>query len=117
MRLGSRTHDLIIRPAGIIRPRRPLHDPPRHGLEIHQIITRLQRRHHLYPFQSCLLLRVFHLLYLRHRTHIYLPEMFRFIQILVERIGGVDRLEFFRGIFTGIFEDDLGAARVFCIVY
>lgn len=37
------------------------------------------------------------------------------VEVLVQRVRGVDRVEFFGGIFAGIFEDDFLAAGVFYI--
>ena len=35
------------------------------------------------------------------------------VEVLVQCVGGVDMVEFFRGIFAGVLEDDLLPARVF----
>ena len=42
--------------------------------------------------------------------------MLRPIQVFVQRIGGVDRLEGLGGIFPGIFQDDLRTTGMFFVV-
>jgi len=39
--------------------------------------------------------------------------VFRLVEVLVQCVGGVDRVEFFGCISAGVFEDDFGAAGVF----
>lgn len=56
------------------------------NLEICQVKALLQYRHLLYPLLSCRLLWVLRLLLNLYSCHIHRPEMFRLIEILLERI-------------------------------
>jgi hypothetical protein len=38
----------------------------------------------------------------------------RGVEVFVQRVGRVDRVELFGGVLAGVLEDDLGAAGVFC---
>ena len=110
-----RTHNLVVRPTRIVSPRRLLHDPSRHGLEVHQIETLLQRRHARYALLPPRLVRVFCLLLLLDRPHIDGAKMLGFVQVLVECVGRMDRFVFLRRIAPGILEDDFGTAGMFCL--
>lgn len=107
------TYNLVIRATRIIRPRRLLHDIARHLLKVQQIVAGGQRRHQLHALLALRLLGVRHFLLLLDSFHVHLAQVFRSIQILVERVGGVDGIELLGGVLAGILEDDLLATGVF----
>lgn len=108
------TYDLIICTTGIVGPGGVLHDMPCDGLKVEQIVALRQRGHVLDPLLALNLGRILDLLVPFHGVHVDLSQVFGLVQILVERVRGVDRLELLRGVFPGILQNDLLAARVFC---
>jgi hypothetical protein len=108
----SKTDNLVVRRAGIIPPRRLAHHPPRHGLKVHEVVALLQQRHLLDALLPLLLLRVRLRGFLQDGGHVDGAEVLGLVEVLLERVGWVDWLELFRGIFPGVLEYDLLATRV-----
>lgn len=108
----GQTYNLIISTTAVVCPSRLLHDPSRHGLEIHQVVALLQDRHPLDPLLSLCLIWVVLLLLLLDSTHIDISQMLRLVKELVERVRRVDRLIGLGCVLAGILEDDLRSTRV-----
>jgi hypothetical protein len=111
----SFTYDLVVCSAGVVRPGRLLHDLSGDSLKVHEVVACGERRHPLNTLQAIGLLGVESLLFLLHGAHVDLTEVLRLVQVLIEGVWGVNRVEFLGRIFAGVLEDDLLAARVFYI--
>lgn len=107
---GRHTYNLIVRTAGVIRPRGPLHDPPRHGFEIHQIVALLQNGHALDSFPPVLFFRIYFSCLFLDSFHIHFTQMFGLVQIFVQCIWRMDGLIGLGRVLAGPFQDDLLAS-------
>lgn len=105
--------DLIIGTRAIVCPCRLLHDLTSDTFKVHEVVACLEGGHVLDALLPCLLIRAFFLLFLLDSLHIDRTEVLILGQVLVQCVRWVDRCIFFRGIFTGVFEYDLGASWVF----
>lgn len=88
-------YNLIISTTRVVGPRTLLHHPPRHGLEIHQVVTLLQNWHALNPALSFLLFGCLNLVLFLDCAHVHFAQMLGFIEELIECVGWVDWLVFF----------------------
>jgi hypothetical protein len=86
-------YNFVVGATGVVCPRGFLHHPPRNGLEIHQVVALFQDRHLLDALLSLDLVGILVLVFLLHRSHIHLAEMFAFVQVLFERVGRMNGLE------------------------
>ena len=107
------THNLIVCAARIVCPRLFLHDSPRHCLEVHQVEALVENRHMLDALLSLFFLWIFLLLLCFYSLHIHRSKVLALLQILIQCVRWMNRLVLFRGIFAGIFENDLRTAGVF----
>lgn len=106
------TYELIVRSAGVVSPRRLLHDLSGHGLKVHEVVASGERGHPLYALQTAGLLGVKRLFFLLHGAHVNLAEVLGLVQVLVQGVRRVDRLELLGRIFACVLENDFLAARV-----
>lgn len=104
--------DLVVRPARVIRPRRLLHHLLRHRLKVDQIEAFLQ--HGLRPdaLLPRLFLRVVARFHLGHGRHVDGAEVLGFVEVLVERVGRVYRVEFLPCGLVGLHDDGISSGGV-----
>lgn len=110
----SDTHYFVVRAAGVVRPRRRLHHLFRDRLKVHEVVACGQRWHPLDALLAVCLLGVHCLFFLLDRGHVDLAQVLGLVEVLVEGVWRVNRVEFLGRIFAGVLEDDLLASGVFC---
>src|SRR5215469_1718999 len=102
--------DLVICARGVVCPCCLLHNFPRNSLKVHHVVALLKNGHSLDACLSFCFLWIRHSFLLLNSIHVHLAHVLALIEVLVQGIWRVDRVELVCGIFASILEDDLGAA-------
>jgi hypothetical protein len=111
-----RTYNFIVSAAGVVRPRGRLHDLPSYSFKVEQVVALRERRHVLDALLALQFERILDLLVVLDSRHVDVAEVLGDIEVLVQRVRGVDGLECLGGVFAGVFQDDFLAAGVFFVL-
>ncbi len=94
-------YDFVVGGARVVAPGRLLHDPTGDGLKVEQVVALRQQGLELIARLALNLLGVVVLVgRLLDGAHVDGAEVLGVVEVLVEGVGGMDGLEFFRRIFA-----------------
>ena len=97
---GGKGYNLIVRRRRVIPPGALLHDAARDGLKVQEVVALLEEGHLVDALEAGALVGGV-LGFFRHdRGHVHRAEMLGLVEVFVEGVWRVDRVELFRGVFA-----------------